>query len=260
MNLVVLLKQVVSSDVEFEISEDGKELNFKKVSYVINEADDYALEAALRLKELTKGYVTVISLGPMRVREALYIAMAKGADKAIHISIEEKLLYSLDPSSVAKILSKAISKTPYEIILTGSESFDYAASQVGVLVAESLGIPHISVVSGIEVLNGAIKVKRELGEGFNAELLINPPALLTIQYGIYSLRYAPVFKILNAKKRSIMTLHLQDLGLSIEEIKPKTRIIQYFAPPKGRKARYITGSPNEIAKNLIKELREAKVV
>jgi electron transfer flavoprotein beta subunit len=262
MDVVVLMKQIISSDVEPEISKDGKELIFRRGTYIINEADEYALETALRLTEDgRRGRITAISLGPMRVREALYIAMAKGVNRAVHILVEDEgFMSTQDSSLVAKILSIAVSRFHYDVILTGSESFDNAASSVGVFVAEFLGIPHISAVSGIEVLDETIKVKRELGEGYAAELLVKPPVLLTIQSGIYSLRYCPLFKILAARRYRIETLHIEDLGLSFKELKPRVKVLQFLPPPKGREAKYIRGSFDEIARSLLEELKKAGVV
>lgn len=259
MEYVVLLKQVINPDVEVGVGEDGRSPVFGRREYVVNEADEYALEAALRLRERTGGRVTVVSLGPMRVREALYTAMAKGADRGVHVSVEEDSVLS-DPRLTAAILSKAVSSLGYELVLAGSEAFDTLASQVGVLVAEFLGIPHVSAVSGIEPYDNGLMVRRELGEGFNAELFVKTPALLTIQYGIYSLRYAPVLKVLEAKRRGLTTLRSQDLGLGGEELKPKLTTLRLFKPPRRRETRFITGSPPEAARLLVGKLREAKVV
>jgi electron transfer flavoprotein beta subunit len=262
MNIIVLLKQVPSPDAVIEIEESKKKVRRTTQQLQVNETDDYALETALRLKEKHGGQVTVLTLGPMYSREILFMAMAKGADQAIHFPDEEIL--NSDSYLTAKLLSEVVKILPqYDLILTGVESTDCMASQVGIVIAEALGIPHVSVVTGIDEASDThiLKVRKDIGDGFTENLEVPLPALLTIQYGIYSLRYAPLLKVAEARRKKIKTVKLADLPPQAQHTSTKARLVEMSYPSKRRKTAFLEGSPMEIAKILTDKLRnEAKVI
>ena len=165
MNIVVCLKQVPKKDSILRIGPDQKWIDERDISYEMSEADAYALEEALRQKEKHGGEVIVISLGPERVRQSIKEALAKGADRAIHLH-DPIFDSATDATAVARALAAALKGEKCDLIFTGLQSDDYGFAQVGLIVAEQLGLPSATIVMEVQPEDGAVRVKRELESGW----------------------------------------------------------------------------------------------
>jgi electron transfer flavoprotein beta subunit len=205
MKIIVAVKQVPLRDSVIRIDTAGKWIEEEDLSFEINEPDAYALEEALLLKEKHGGEVVVLCAGPVRAGQTIREALAKGADRAIHIQDDD--LVSLDTLSLARRLAAAAKAENADLILTGLQSDDLGLGQTGVVMAETLGIPHATIVMQVEVLDAAVRVKRELEDGWFQWVQMPMPALLTIQSGISPLRYATLMGIKKARQKKCATSH-----------------------------------------------------
>lgn len=259
MKIIVCLKQVPKRDLALRLNEAGTWIKEADLSWEINEPDAYALEEALRLKERLGGEVVACSLGPARVEQVLREALAKGADRALHLL--DPAFEGLDAFNTARVLAEALRRESFDLILTGLQSDDHGYAQTGVILAEFLGLPHATIVMQIEVLDGRLKVKRELEAGWFQWVELPLPALLTIQSGINQPRYATLKGIMGAKKKELRRLALADLGLSAEELRNKQELMRVFFPTKAKRTEFLEGAPEEVAARLVEKLRyEAKVL
>ena len=260
MNIVVCLKQVPKKDSILRIGADGKWIDERDISYEMSEADAYALEEALRQKEKHGGEVVVISLGPERARQSIKEALAKGADRAIHL-FDSVFDTATDSAAVARAISAALKDEKYDLILTGLQSDDYGFAQVGLIVAEQLGLPSATIVMEVQPEEGTVRVKRELESGWFQWVRLPMPALLTIQSGINQLRYATLKGIMAAKKKEIREVKGTDVGLSADDLKPAQVIERAYLPEKTKSTEFIEGKPAEAAAKLVEKLRfDARVI
>jgi electron transfer flavoprotein beta subunit len=254
------LKQVPKKDSILRIAADGKWIDERDISYEMSEADSYALEEALRQKEKHGGEVVVISLGPERVRQSIKEALAKGADRAIHLH-DAVFEGAADAAGIARALSAALKEERYDLILTGLQSDDYGFAQVGLILAEELGLPSATIVMEVQPEGETLRVKRELESGWFQWVRLPMPALLTIQSGINQLRYATLKGIMAAKKKEIREVKASDLGLTADDLKPLQRIERAYLPEKMKQTEFIEGKPAEAAAKLVEKLRfEARVI
>src|SRR5579864_4906116 len=210
MKIVVCIKQVPSRDSVLRVSATGNWIEEADLSYEINEPDAYALEEGLQLKEKHGGEVVVVCGGPARAARTIREALAKGADRAIHIEVED--LGAFDPLATARLLAAALQEEAPDLVLTGLQSDDFGYGQTGVILAELLGLPHATIIMQVEEQNGGIRVKRELEDGWFQHVEMPLPALLTIQSGINKLRYATLMGIKKAKTKEVKRLTPADLG------------------------------------------------
>ena len=256
MKIAVCIKQVPAKDAPLAIVEGGAWIRESDISFETNEPDSFALEEALRLKEKHGGEVVAISMGPERAKQTIKEALAKGADRGIHVADAE--FYKLDPLGASRSLAAAIEKENFDLILTGLQSDDQGFGQTGVLLAELLGRPHATIIMAIEVLDGRMKLKRELESGWFQWVELPLPAVLSIQSGINKVRYATLKGIMAAKKKEIATVDRKSLGVPDASTQHVERI---YVPQKTKKTEFITGQPKEIAAKLIEKLRhEARVL
>ena len=256
MKILACVKQVPAKDAPLAIAEGGEWIKEADVSFEMNEADSFALEEALRLKEKHGGEVVVISMGPERVKQTIKEALAKGGDRGIHIADDK--FYALDPLGAARSLAAAIAKESPDLVLTGLQSDDQGFGQTGVLLAALLGLPHATLIMQIEIADGRMKLKRELEAGWFQWVELPLPAVLTIQSGINKVRYATLKGIMAAKKKEIATIGRESLGVSSEATQ---RIERIYVPQKSKKTKFISGTPKEAAGKLIEKLRhEARVL
>jgi electron transfer flavoprotein beta subunit len=260
MNIIVCLKQVPKKDSILRIGADQKWIDERDMSYEMSEADAYALEEALRQKEKLGGEVAVICLGPERVRQTIKEALAKGADRAIHLS-DPLFDNSSDPSVIASALAAALKSESFDVIMTGLQSDDYGFAEVGLILAEKLGLPSATIVMEVQQEGSGLKVKRELESGWFQWVLMPMPALLTIQSGINQLRYATLKGIMAAKKKEIRELNASTLGLTEADLKPGQQIERVYLPQKTKRTEMLEGKPSEVAAKLIEKLRfESRVL
>ncbi|MBN2167796.1 MAG: electron transfer flavoprotein subunit beta/FixA family protein [Actinobacteria bacterium] len=265
MNVVVCVKQVPDTsdpDTEVHIDSSGKGVDESKFSFVINDADNYAVEEAILLKEKHGGEVTVVSMGPESANQVIKMALAKGGDTAVRLD-DEKFAYS-DVIAVAQTLKSAIEGQEYDIIMTGCIASDDGFSAVGVALAEMLGIPHAAMVKHVEVVDDKkLKVGRELEGGLQEMIEIETPCLLTIQTGTNEPRYASFKGIRQASKKEIKVMDLGATGLSedqVGEAGSRTIMAEYSVPEVGELAEILKGEPAETSGKLADILKEKGLV
>jgi len=249
----------VARDSVLRLNAEGTWIREADVNFAINESDIYALEEALRVKDRRSGEVIVASLGPARAQQAIREALAKGADRALHL--DDSAFARADPYGVALALSRAIQREAPDLVLTGLQSDDHGFAQTGVILAELLGLPHSTIIVELQATDVGIRVKRELEGGWFQWIELPLPALLTIQSGINKPRYATLKGIMAAKTKPIQKLTAADLGLSEEDLAPRQRIARLYAPVRSTRTEFLQGSPGEIAARLVDKLRnEAHVI
>jgi electron transfer flavoprotein beta subunit len=254
VNIIVCIKQVPAKDAPLSIT--GNWIRESDIGFEMNEPDSYALEEALRLKEKHGGEVIALSMGPERVKQTIKEALAKGADRGIHIADDN--FAQLDPLGSAKSLAAAIKQQKNDLVLTGLQSDDHGFGQTGVLLAGVLDVPHATIIMAIEVEGQKMKLKRELEAGWFQHMECPLPAVLTIQSGINKVRYATLKGIMAAKKKEIMTIARESLGVSVE---PTQRVEKIYVPVKSKKTEFLTGTPKEVASKLVEKLKfEARVI
>ena len=260
MNIVVCLKQVPKKDSILRIASDGKWIDDRDLSYEMSEADAYALEEALRQKEKLGGEVIVICMGPERVRQSIKEALAKGADRALHLH-DAAFDTATDASAIGRALAAALKDEKFDLIFTGLQSDDYGFAQVGLVLAERLGLSSATIAMEVQPEEGSVRVKRELESGWFQWVKIPMPALLTIQSGINQLRYATLKGIMAAKKKELRQVKAADLGLTADDLKPAQTIERAYLPEKLKQTEMIEGKPAEVAAKLVEKLRfDARVI
>ncbi len=208
------------------------------------------------LKEKHGGEVVALCAGPARASQTIREALAKGADRAIHI--EEENLSAFDTLGVARLLAKAAESEKPDLILTGLQSDDLGYGQTGVVMAELLGLPHATIIMAVEKTDAGIRVKRELEDGWFQNVEMPLPAVLTIQSGINKLRYATLMGIKKAKTKEVKRLTAADLGVTAS---PTASIERVYLPQRTKQTQLIEGSAKEAAAKLVEKLRfEARVI
>ena len=256
MKIAVCIKQVPTREWQPRLNDDRTWIREQDVSYEMNEPDAYALEEALRLREKHGGEVVVCSAGPARVQQVIREALARGADRALHV--EDDALGAADGFAIADALAAAMAGEGFDLVLTGLQSDDQGHAATGVVLAERLGIPHSTIIMEVQVQDGpstgsgqaGLRIKRELEGGWFQWIEMPLPALLTIQSGINQLRYATLKGIMAAKKKEIRKVApsgsparaLQVVGLAM--------------PTRSKQTQMITGSAAEASKELVRRLRE----
>jgi electron transfer flavoprotein beta subunit len=253
LKVAVCIKQVPTRDWHPKLTDSGTWIREQDASYEMNEPDAYALEESLRLKEKHGGEVVVCSAGPARVSQVIREALARGADRAIHV--EDDGLAGADAFVVAESLAASMKDEQFDIILTGLQSDDQGLAQTGVILAERLGLPHATIIMEVQAEAGALRVKRELEGGWFQWVKMPLPAVLTIQSGINQLRYATLKGIMAAKKKEIRK------AAAAPGASPRQRVLSLYVPEKAKRTQLISGSPAEAAKELVRKLRdEARVI
>jgi electron transfer flavoprotein beta subunit len=253
MKIIVAIKQVPDRDTQVRIDAAGKWIEESDLEYALNEPDAYALEEALQLKEKSAaadGEVIVLSAGPERVGTTIREALAKGADRAIHILCDD--LGARDALGVARLLAAAAKPENPDLILFGLQSEDLGLGQTGVIVAELLGLPHATLILHVEKTEAGIKVKRELEEGWFQTIELPTPAVLTMQSGGNKLRYATLMGIKRAKTKEMQQLAAAELGASAA---PVVVLEQIALPKKQKSTQMLTGTAKEAAAALVEKLK-----
>ena len=254
MKIAVCIKQVVTREWQVRIDDAKTWVRDRDASWELNEPDAYALEEALRLKEKHGGDVIAVSAGPARVSQVIREALARGADRAIHV--ESDALATADAWGTADALAAAIRDEHVDLVLTGLQSDDQGFAQVGVVLAEKLGIAHSTIIMDVQVTpapggsGGDLRVKRELEGGWFQWIAMPLPAVLTIQSGINQLRYATLKGIMAAKKKEVKVVPMAAVAAA------RQRITSIHLPQKSKQTRVLGGSPAEAAKELVRVLRE----
>ena len=256
MNIFVCLKQVGSRDSVLRVAAGEKWIEDEDLTFEMNEPDAFALEEGLRLKEKHGGEVVAVSAGPTRAGSTIREALAKGADRGIHIADDR--FAQADALCTARALAAAISKESHDLVLTGLQSDDAGFGQTGVILADLLNLPHATLVMEVTAEDGRLNVKRELEAGWFQNVSMSLPALLTIQSGINKVRYATLMGIKRAKNKSMTNYTADELGI---EFTAGQSIRRLYVPQKTKETQFLSGSGKEVAAQLIEKLKfEARVI
>ena len=252
------MKQVANKDAVLRIGADEKWINEADVAQQTNESDGYALEEALRMKEAKgEGEVVVCSLGPQSAKTVIKDALARGADRAIHVVVDDSK--KLSPYQIAAAIADAIRAENADMVFTGLQSDDASFGQTGVILAELLGIPHATLVIEVDrsKLDGTLRLKRELESGWYQWFTYQLPALLTIQSGISQIRYASLKGIMAAKKKEIA-----EVTPSIGDFPSGQTIQKVYMPLKTKQTQMLGGGDAKAgALELVEKLKtEVRVI
>jgi len=246
------MKQVANKDAVLRIAGDAKWINEVDISHQTNESDGYALEEALRTVEAKgEGEVIVCTLGPQTAKTVIKDALARGADRAIHVVVDDSK--SLSPHQIAKAIADAIRDENANLVFTGLQSDDASHGQTGVIIAELLGIPHATIVIEVDraSLGETLRVKRELESGWYQWFTYKLPSLMTIQSGISQIRYASLKGIMAAKKKEI-----REVMPSIEAFASAAKIEKVYMPLKTKQTQILgSGDAKAGAVELVEKLR-----
>ncbi len=278
MKSIVIVRQTPDTEAKIKVAASGDSIDPEGIKWIMNPYDEYAVEEALRLKEKNGGEVVLITMGPARCLEALRTGLAMGADSAVHIK-DDDFAFS-DPFAIGKVIAQEIKNSGgYDIILTGKKMIDEETGQVGIQVAQELGIPHVSIATKLDVNVDAktATVEKDI-EGGQMVVEVPLPAVITCEKGLNEPRYASLPGIMKAKKKPVKDVAAGDvdaeaLGLSTEALgKAGARIvnIKYEIPSIERKLTVLKGSQSDVVKDaeiqsasneLVRLLREeAKVI
>lgn len=226
---VVCIKQVADTETRVKVGADGRTLDPAGVTWILNPYDEFAVEAALRVREqLAAGEVVVVSLGGAGVQTTLRGALAMGADRAVHLRSD---VAAPDPLAVAKALADALRPLAPGLVWFGRQAVDDDAAQVGPMVATLLGLPCVTVVAKFELAGGAARVEREI-EGGREVVEVPLPAVLTTDKGLNEPRYASLKGIMAAKRKPLEEravdlgpAHLEVTALELPPPRPPGRIV-----------------------------------
>jgi len=252
MKIIVLMKQVANKDAVLRIAGDEKWINEADISHQTNESDGYALEEALRTVEAKgEGEVVVCTLGPQRAKTVIKDALARGADRAIHLVVEDSK--TLSTFQIANAIAEAVREENADLIFGGLQSDDASYGQTGVVLAELLGIPHATIVIEVDraSLGDTLRVKRELESGWYQWFTYNLPALMTIQSGISQIRYASLKGIMAAKKKEI-----KEVTPTISTFGSAAKVEKVYMPLKTKQTQILgSGDAKAGAVELVEKLK-----
>src|SRR5437764_2225014 len=244
MKIAVCIKHVPTRDWQPRLDDAKTWVREQDATFEMNEPDAYALEESLRLKEKHGGEVVVCSAGPARVAQVLREALARGADRAIHV--QSDAFAGADAFIVAAALADAMKDEQFDLVLTGLQSDDLGFGQTGVILAEKLGLPHATIIMDVQAAPPTLRVKRELEGGWFQWVSMPLPAVLTIQSGINQLRYATLKGIMAAKKKEIRK------ETAAAGVVPRQKIARLYVPEKTKRTELLSGTPAEAAKQLVR--------
>lgn len=254
MKILVCLKQVPHKDARLEISGDGTGIVDSNIKFEINDYDNYALEAALRMKDAGEAEVVLVTIGPDRVVQSLRTGLGMGADRAVQVC--DDALEKADSLGVAKTLAAVARAESPDLVLCGLMSDDNNYALTGPMLAQLLDVPHATGIVELETSDGAVTVKREL-EGGALEVVGLPlPCLLSVQTGMNDVRYASLKGIMQAKKKPLEKKSLGDLGLDADAVAARVSVEKIYSPPKGEGAELLEGTPSEVAQKLVGKVKE----
>lgn len=251
MKILVCIKQVPDMESKFKVAASGKWYDTADLAWRMNEYDEYAVEQAVQVKEqVGDADLTVLCIGGDQVKETMKKALAMGCDRGVHIADDKAA--EKEPFEIAGIIAEVARDKQFDLIFTGMQSQDRGSAQVGVLVAEMLGIPSISTIVQFTYANGRIETKRELEGGVKAVVKAPVPALVTCQLGLNTPRYPTLPNIMKAKKKELLSLPVADL-LKVDARQETGKM--YFPVKKGG-GLVLEGEIGQLADQLIQILKE----
>ena len=250
MKVLVCIKQVPDMESKFKINADANWFDENDLAYRINEYDEYAIEQAVQLKEQTKDAdITVLCVGPARVKEALKKSLAMGCDRAVHIEDDNSSLK--ESSQIAAYIADFAKDKDFDIIFTGMQSQDRGSAQVGVIISELLNISCVSTIADFEYSDG-VTVRRELEGGLKSIVKVATPVVLTCQLGLNTPRYPTLPNIMKAKKKEMVSIASTDL----ENSESLSDTLSFYHPDKSSACLILEGDDAELADKLIAILKE----
>jgi electron transfer flavoprotein beta subunit len=255
MKILVCIKQVPDMESKFKVDAAGTWYDNADLAWRMNEYDEYAVEQAVQLKEqLGDGDITVLSIGPDKVKETMKKARAMGCDRGVHVSDDS--VATKEPLQIASVIAKYAADKDFDIIFTGMQSQDRGSGQVGVLTAESLGLPSVTTVVDFAYADGSVTAKRELEGGIKAVVKVATPALFTCQLGLNTPRYPTLPNIMKAKKKELLSVPVADLL----EAEPRQQTAAIYFPEKKGGGLVLEGEVGDLADQLVKLLKEKTAV
>lgn len=262
MKIVVTVKLVPDTNADKRIDPATKRLVRGGVETVLNPFDEYAIEAALALKEKLGGdaSVTICTMAPESGKEIVRKALAMGADDAVMVS--DPALEGTDVAGTALVLASAIKKTGFDLVLCGTQSTDAITGELPGMLAERLGVAGLTYVRKLEVEGAKIRAQRETDNGF-AWVTASLPALVSVTKAINQPRYPSLKGIMGAKKKTITMLPLTDLALGrpVGTDGAKTEVLALDAPPPREKGRVaVVPDGEEGARVIVAFLKEKKLL
>ena len=257
MNLFVLLKMVPDTVEELNVASDNKSLDSEFLRFKLNDPDEHALEQALLLKEKAGGKVTVIALEAPEVDDALFTALAKGADRAVKIPVDQASLGTVATASLfATFLSSGGQITPDTLVLPGSQAIDDLEGEVAAYLGEALSLPYVGVVSSVSPVNGKVVVLKEFSGGMRGEFEVTLPAVLGIQSAEKPPRYVPV-----AKVRAVMkSAKIETADIAPPESAKALVMERMYKPEVAGRAQMLDGSPEDITARITSLLAERGII
>jgi electron transfer flavoprotein beta subunit len=253
LDIIVCIKRVPqTAEAEVRVDSSGRDIEKERLTFDINEYDAYALEEAVLFKEKFGGKVSAMTVGPPESQEVLRIALAKGADQALRIKAED--FQGLDALKTAQLLKSAIKGMPFDVVFCGAVATDDGYSQVGMILAQLLEIPHATLVTKIEAAEGRAHVHRELEGGLIEHLDMSLPAVVAVQSGINVPRYASLIAIRKAAKKEIQILGAAELGS--QEVALNVEVEKMYMPPVTKRAEILAGPPDEVSARLAGIIKE----
>ncbi len=266
LRMVVCCKQTLDPEAPpaaFKVDSASNRMTLPSdIKPVIGQYDEFALEAALRLKDANGGNITVLSLGNKLVRDVIKKALAVGGDELI--LLEDPSFEGSDSWSTAYALMLAIKKLErYDVIFCGRQSSDWDSGQVGLGLAELLDIPIVTLARKVEAIEGGLRVEQVIPDGYQI-VEVQTPAVVTVTSELGNLRYAVLKGIMAAAKKQPTVWTPGDLGVDPSEIGSEGRRLKLerlYQPVKEARCEIVEGeSPAEAGANLAVRLREAKVI
>lgn len=251
MKILVCIKQVPDMESKFKINGEGNWYDSGDLAWRMNEYDEYGVEQAVQLKEQEgESDITVLCIGPDRVKETMKKALAMGCDRGVHLQDDE--VYKREPLEIASMIAEFAKDKNFDVIFAGMQSQDRGSGQVGVLLAEILGMPSITTVIDFVYEGGEIKVKRELEGGVKARIKTSLPALLTCQLGLNTPRYPTLPNIMKAKKKELLSSPAAEFLL----VKSRQQTASLYFPEKKGGGLVLEGDIADLTDQLIKILKE----
>ncbi len=251
MKILVCIKQVPDMESKFKVNDEAKWYDSGDLAWRMNEYDEYAVEQAVQLKEqLGEADLTVLCIGPDRVKETMKKALAMGCDRGAHVTDDD--FFRKDPMEIASIIAQYAQDKNFDVIFTGMQSQDRGSAQVGVLVSEMLDVACVTTVVEFVYDGGEINVKRELEGGVRAKVKTSAPALITCQLGLNTPRYPTLPNIMKAKKKELLSTPVNEL-LKVEGQQETASI--YFPEKKGG-GLILEGDVSDLSDQLIRILKE----
>jgi electron transfer flavoprotein beta subunit len=254
MKILVLVKQVPDTATQVKVGGDRRAIDPTGITWIVSPYDEFAVEEALRIKEKRgQGEVVAVTVGPERAKEALRSCLAMGADRAVHVN--DPALEGADTLATARALAAVIKLEEPQLVLAGRQAIDDDMGAVGAQVAEILGWPCLSWVMEETIAEdgSTIRVGRQVEGGL--EVFDLPlPCVLTAQKGMNEPRYPTLKGIMGAKKKEIKDLKAADLSLG--EVGRELEVVGLEALPPRPPGRILTGDPKDMARELVRALRE----